>query len=287
MMWNLFRSIPYATAYYEPFNERRWFDTATRGARVDSTHVNVSDYWAEYEGLSELNEVFDEDWKFKHLYMSASAFDLGMQGYLECLIEKARGVPVLQFNEMDFRLPWLRARFPNAKILHIYRHPRAQWRSTIRNSTCQMETLSLATFGPIDGFYLIQWGRDLSNYFPFLDTDEDVHPYKLFYQIWKLSYVFGVLHSDLSISLEEVQRDPERAIPRIMEAAGVTEYELSALCELISREEGGKQNPGAMDDAFLCGLEEEAEIAFARYLPEGEQGVSQPWFPRSNRKEDC
>ncbi|HZY89118.1 MAG TPA: hypothetical protein VFE78_30125, partial [Gemmataceae bacterium] len=38
LLWNLFRNVPGCTAYYEPLNERRWFDPATRGSRVDRTH---------------------------------------------------------------------------------------------------------------------------------------------------------------------------------------------------------------------------------------------------------
>jgi hypothetical protein len=34
--------LPGCTAYYEPFNERRWFDPRTRGERVDATRRNVA-----------------------------------------------------------------------------------------------------------------------------------------------------------------------------------------------------------------------------------------------------
>lgn len=50
LLWNLFRHVPGCTAYYEPLNERRWFDPASRGDRVDKTHVGVEDYWREYKG---------------------------------------------------------------------------------------------------------------------------------------------------------------------------------------------------------------------------------------------
>jgi hypothetical protein len=41
LLWNLFRNLEGITAYYEPFNERRWFDPHTRGDRVDPTHKKV------------------------------------------------------------------------------------------------------------------------------------------------------------------------------------------------------------------------------------------------------
>ena len=60
LLWNLFRNLPGFVSYYEPFNERRWFDAAARGERVDATHRKVADYWAEYDGMAELGKVFDE-----------------------------------------------------------------------------------------------------------------------------------------------------------------------------------------------------------------------------------
>jgi hypothetical protein len=62
LLWNIFRNIEGMTAYYEPLNERRWFDRATRGVRVDSTHRKVDDYWREYEGLNELAEHYQLAW---------------------------------------------------------------------------------------------------------------------------------------------------------------------------------------------------------------------------------
>src|SRR5437763_16548303 len=32
LLWNIFRHIPGCTAYYEPLNERMWFDRKARGA---------------------------------------------------------------------------------------------------------------------------------------------------------------------------------------------------------------------------------------------------------------
>ena len=54
LLWNIFRNRKGKTAYYEPFNERRWFDPEARSSRVDATHRGVSDYWREYDGLGEL-----------------------------------------------------------------------------------------------------------------------------------------------------------------------------------------------------------------------------------------
>ena len=48
-----------------------------------------------------------------------------MKQYVQLLIEKASARPVLQFNRVDFRLPWFRHHFPHATIVHFYRHPKS------------------------------------------------------------------------------------------------------------------------------------------------------------------
>src|SRR5262249_20225535 len=131
LLWNLFRNIPGHTAYYEPFNERRWFDPAARGSHTDPTHRQVEDYWLEYEGLSALGQFYQERWIDHDLFMDADDWNPAMKSYVEMLIDRAPGRPVLQFNRIDFRLPWFRQYFPRAKIVHLYRHPRDQWCSSL------------------------------------------------------------------------------------------------------------------------------------------------------------
>src|SRR5262245_25011535 len=43
LLWNLFRNVKGVTAYYEPLNERRWFDPKFRGRHTDQTHRFVDD----------------------------------------------------------------------------------------------------------------------------------------------------------------------------------------------------------------------------------------------------
>ena len=149
LLWQLFRNIPGVTAYYEPFNERRWFDQSTCGKSVDSTHLGVSEYWSEYQNLSELGQYYSEDWTRRQLCMPRTAWNPAMERYIELMIEKAPGRAVLQFNRVDLRLPWLRARFPRAKILHLYRNPREQWCSCLPKLTQDMRSLRIATFQPL------------------------------------------------------------------------------------------------------------------------------------------
>jgi hypothetical protein len=270
LVWNLFRHVPAVTAYYEPFNERRWFDRTRRGIRVDASHVGVDNYWREYDSLPELASLFREEWKFQHLYMNGGSVNSAMQAYIETLVEKAPGRAVLQFNEVDFRLSWLKSRFPSASIVHIYRHPRDQWLSTVANSPLEMLTLTIAQFEGSDGFYLCRWGRDLRHYFPFLDLGAETHPYKLFYQIWRLSHLFGALHGDLSISLEEVSTNPAESIARMMSSCDMVGYDLSTLADLV-RPPANRRVVGVDVEDLFHRIEQEVETELEKLVPESSE----------------
>lgn len=263
LMWSLFRSIPQVTSYYEPFHERRWFDPAVRGTRVDPTHVGVTDYWAEYEGLEELDRWFSEEWKFRHLYMPAEAWEPRMQRYIEILIERSRGRAVLQFNAVDFRLPWLRARFPGAPILHIYRHPRDQWCSTLlkeaRRAACR-----LREFESVDWLYLLRWARDLRHYFPFLTLDEEACAYELYYQVWRLSHLFGQLYADLSLPLEGLLAHPRAGVRAILDAAGMADVDAEPLVSLVKPRQLGKWREFA-PAAWFAEIEARVDAALTNY----------------------
>ncbi|MET0656669.1 MAG: sulfotransferase [Steroidobacteraceae bacterium] len=265
LLWQLFRALPGVTCYYEPFNERRWFDPATRGNHVDPTHINAEDYWAEYDGLTQLGALYSEEWTRRQLYMDASAWNGPMQQYVQTLIDHADGRAVLQFNRVDMRLPWLRARFPEAELLHIYRNPRDQWCSTLPRVEFDTTQLRLRDFAADDGFYLLNWGRDLQYFFPFLTLDGAAHPYELFYQVWKLSYLFGRAYSDLSVCFEHLIQNPEREVSRMMTRFGFEPVDLQRLLALVAPIDEGKWRKQA-DGDFFAAIEARVDRIFDQYF---------------------
>lgn len=250
LLWNLFRHVDGMTAYYEPFNERRWFDPASRGDRIDTTHKHVDDYWHEYEGLEVLGQSYRLEWISKDLLMDGEMWDLKMKQYVELLIEKASARPVLQFNRIDFRLPWFRHHFPHAMIIHLYRHPREQWCSTLMDVTTYPKDASMADFPPHDKFYLRVWAHDLKYHFPFLDESRITHAYQLFYLVWKLSYLFGVKYSDHSLSYESLLDEPDKQLAHLFSRLNIENYEPSALLALIAAPSRDKWRIYADDDWF-------------------------------------
>ena len=108
----------------------------------------------------------------------------------------------------------------------------------------------LGDFGPFDGFYLLSWGRDLRRYFPFLTLDADSHPYELFYQIWKLSYLFGKRYSDLSVSFEQILDKPRESIRDILKAMSFEDSDYRDLHLLVEPVQTGRWTKYAGHDWF-------------------------------------
>lgn len=265
MLWNLFRHVPACTAYYEPFNERRWFDNEARGARLDSSHKNVDDYWREYNGLTELAQYYRDDWSERDFLMDADFWAPDMKRYVDCLIERAAGVPVLQFNRIDFRLPWFRRHFPGAKIVHLYRHPREQWCSTLKDLQSFPKDAPAEAFARCDRFYLRRWARDLKYHFPFLADSSARHPYRSFYFIWRLSYLFGTRYSDYSIAFEQLVRDPRIEIARLMDAVGLNDPDIETLQSLVVPPQDDRW-PGYADADWFSEHESHCESVLREFI---------------------
>jgi hypothetical protein len=265
LLWNLFRNIPGITSYYEPFNERRWFDQQQRGNGVDATHLGVAEYWSEYRNLPELAAYYSEEWTRRHLCMTRSSWNPAMQRYIELMIEKAPGRPVLQFNRVDLRLPWLRARFPQARILHLYRNPRDQWCSTLPELPGSMHELRIGTFNPFDGYYLLSWARDLKHSFPFLTLDADAHPYELFYQLWKLSFAYGRTWAHASVSFESLIDNPEAVIQGLASEFSLTGADPKALAALVVEGKCGRWQSKA-DEIWFRTIERRVDDDFRRHF---------------------
>jgi len=256
LLWNIFRQIDGHTAYYEPLNERRWFDSAMRGNNVDSSHLNVDkDYWREYDGFNgELKNLYHERWINRHLYMDESCSDWDLQRYLLKLDSLTLNRSVFQFNRIDFRLSWLKSIFPSAYFIHIYRSPRDQWISTLMQMN-SFGSLSgtLHDFVPYDKFYLTSWVYDLQYTFPFL-KDFDRHPYSHFYFLWKLSYMFGRKYCDASIGFEDLVENPKDVLSSIFSDIGIETPPWTDVLSLIETPQFGKWAYYA-SDAWFCDIE--------------------------------
>ena len=148
-----------------------------------------------------------------------------MREYVAQLVRLAAGRAALKFNRIDFRLPWVRRHFPDARIVHVYRHPRNQWCSMLGDLSRFPAGAPADQFPPHDRFYLLPWVQDLKYHFPFLE-EPNLEPYRQSYYLWKLSYLFGVDLADYSIPFERLTADFAREWPRLMAAVGIARVRL-------------------------------------------------------------
>ncbi len=256
LLWNIFRQIDRCTAYYEPFNERKWFSSSQRGDRVDSTHLGVTNYWEEYKGLEYLEQYYEESWIDTNLLMDASSFNHRMTSYIDALIKESKNYPVLQFNRADFRLQWLRHNFPACKIIHIYRHPREQWLSFLTDKALMDSSRVQQTY--VDAFYLDPWCRDLEVHFPFLSVHVSPHPYTRFYYLWKLSFLYGQKYSDLSVCFESLVENPDNVLHDIFSLMGWPENNSEKVKAVIKKPRLDKWRDYA-SEGWFSEKEEECE----------------------------
>jgi hypothetical protein len=217
LLWNIFRHTPKVTAFYEPLNERRWFHGGPDAEATDPSHCNAERYGAEYAGFEDLDEWFDPDWTYRELYMDARSCDRRLARYLAELIRRAPARPVLQCNRLDFRLPWLRAVFPQADVLLLYRDPREQWLSAQRSSSGAPPDRALDPDETEDYFYTLAWARDLRRVFPCVDPAQHRHAYAVHYLLWRLSYLFGQRYADYAIAYEDLIQDPVGTLGAVFE----------------------------------------------------------------------
>jgi hypothetical protein len=266
LLWNVFRQLETCTAYYEPFNERKWFDSNFRGEHVDDTHIGVNDYWKEYEGMSHLSNFYAENWISDELLMDNKSWNPNMLAYLDYIIDHTYGTPVLQFNRIDFRLPWLRHHYPLSNIIHLYRNPRDQWLSFLKDKIKMNKNDVEKTY--IDNFYLNLWCDDLSKFFPFLSKSETPHPYRRFYFLWKLSYLYGIKYADMSICFEDLMINPQVNLNKLFKSVKLDkDVSWPKVLNVIRKPQIGKWKSYAEDNWFSS-HEIICESVLSNYLEE-------------------
>jgi hypothetical protein len=266
-LWLVFRNIAGVTAYYEPFNPARWFALSEQ-YRIDPSHKRVKDYQAEYAGMTDLGRWFRDAWASRHLYMDRTHYDPDMYRYVRELVDRAEGRAVLQFNRADFRLDWLRANFPDARILHLYRNPREQWMSAQRAEGRMIPldfTISLERELPELPFYTLAWAMDLRGLYPFLEPDRAPHPYALHYYLWRLSHAHGLKFADHSVAYEALVQDFPGTFGQIAKAMDLRDVDMNRLAGLNQGAEGTTW-PSYAPAEWFDAIEAECERVLAAHF---------------------
>ena len=135
----------------------------------------------------------------QQLYLEAADEYSELESYIRHLIDLSEPeVPVLQFNRVDLRLPWLKRKFPAAKIIHIERNPIQLYYSQRKH--IGSDHLHDASYW--DAYELVPWTFAIKENFSCLFLPDSNHAFFPFYVIYQLSRKMAVLHSDVSINLD-------------------------------------------------------------------------------------
>jgi len=277
LLWNILRHTPGITAYYEPLHPTLALPPDQRAAARDPTHFGVEEYWSEYTRIEGLERWYTEPWDRQYLYLDSLDWRPALTRYLQVLLRAAPHRPVLQFNRVDFRLDWLRHVFPHARLVHLFRHPRDQWLSTLRDPASFGPDAPPEQFAEHDYFFLRDWVADLASHFPVLDWQLVRHPYRMFYLVWKLSYVWGKAYSGFSFAYEQLLSAPQQTLSDLFGFLDLDPRWAAPAARLVRFASNSKWRTYA-DAAWFSAHERAAESLLDKMLscrPEPARGLTQ------------
>lgn len=225
LLFTLFRKAGEFHCLYEPLHERLQ-EHLYGGLRVYEHHYFVDDYFTEYRGYGAVPRLHDARWGTSGLFLPATAEAPELHRYLSYLIGMSfsRGPKVLlKENRITFRLAWLRAQFPQAKIIHIYRDCDAQWKSTVKRAQAFYGREDVGQESPtFNGMNLATWCDDLAPTFPDLAAERSKTGHERFAKLWELSLEENRRHAHLTVRYEDLTRDFETVCGQIWAAVPCT-----------------------------------------------------------------
>jgi len=246
LLFTMFRHVEGCCCFYEPLHERllNWLIWPPR---VWEGHVHAENYVKEYRGLDAVRQLSRPEWGYSRLHLDADADEPELERYLRYLIGSGYGKApcvVLKENRFTFRLGWLRAHFPEARIVNVWRDCEEQWRSWVRRS---QEYRGVEDVGQdsveFRAFRLPDWCDDLKSTYPELGAERSSSGYERFSKLWQLSREQHERFADVCVSLDELRNDFDRACERISAAVGF-ELEPTRLRHLVSRGGAGRSATG-------------------------------------------
>jgi hypothetical protein len=243
LLFTLFRRSGEFHCLYEPLHGRL-LEYLIHPLRPDEHHHPfVGSYFAEYKGFREIPKLFNPAWGLSGLHLPPTAPAEDFYRYWSYLIGTALGHKsrvLLKENRIAFRLGWLRAMFPQAKIVHIYRAKEEQWNSIVSRGQeySRRENIGQASVN-FTGFNLARWCDDLKTTYPELDARNFTSGYGRFSALWELSFAEHRRYADISVDLRDLVHDFEPTCRRIGECVGV-EFDVPALEQIVLRPEQRK-----------------------------------------------
>jgi hypothetical protein len=196
--WHIFNQLDRFRAWYEPLHPQLPAQIKHTAPKAD--HVYIQDYWTAYRALDDLSSHHRIEFGSERLYLTAQDSWPELRHYLDYLINASGDrQPVLQFNRMDFRLPWLTGFYPHAQLVYLKRDPIQLWCSQRKH----IPKINRNNESYADAYELMQWCADLAPLLPFLAPQKERHGFYRFYCLYRLSVLMGTYYADVVIDLDE------------------------------------------------------------------------------------
>jgi Sulfotransferase family len=245
LLFTLFRKAERFHCLYEPLHELIP-EFMVYGLRPDSQdhHFFVDSYYDEWRGFDRARALYNPRWGNADLYLPPEADGDDLYRYLSYIIGMSFGrAPrvMMKENRLPFRLQWIRAKFPGAKIVHIHRPKEDQWKSIVRRVQLHHGREDVGQDKPgFTGFNIHAWCEDLKPRFPELDVKRFTSGFDRFSALWQLSFDANRKDSDISIDYRDLQRHFVPTMERMWQCIGVTDVDTPALERYVVQQEGKK-----------------------------------------------
>ncbi len=251
LAFTLFRKTREYYCIYEPLHEKL-LEYLIWPMESDEHHYFIGNYYAELKGFREIPKLFKPEWGLDNLYMPSTAKDDELYRYLNYLIGTAFGRAdkvMLKENRITFRLGWLRAKFPHAKIVHIHREKQSQWNSMVQRVQVHhgREDVGQSNVG-FTGFNIARWCEQLKPVYPQLAAENFKTGYERFSALWDLSFAENQRYADISVDYWELTHNFEETFEKVRACIGGN-FEVASLKEWVVPKE--KQKERMIQEASL------------------------------------
>jgi hypothetical protein len=234
----LFRKSGQYYCLYEPLHERLpEFLIWRPDPRPHDHHFFAADNYGEMAEFDRITDLHSRKWGSSNFYLPPDAEDDELYRYMMYVIGTSFGRrPRVMFkeNRIAFRLGWIRAKFPSAKIVHIFRDAESQWNSNVRRVQEFLRKDDVGqTSTAYNGFNVATYCEDLKSTFPELDAGNFRSGYQRFHRLWELSYVENQKYSDISVDYRDLTRDFVPTWARVWANIGASPIDFTVLKQYV------------------------------------------------------
>ncbi|MDY6937933.1 MAG: sulfotransferase [Cyanobacteriota bacterium] len=228
-LYSLFSSLANTATFYEPLNYHLVDnldkdEQQTQQDKSQFAHTLKEGYLADYQSLDRNNLIkyFRREFNLTNIVMSATEQNDELKEYIHFLLSTyPQKLKVLQFNRIDFRLPWFKINFPQTFIVNLRRNPRDIYASFVgmflrKTSEKPQVNLEEGVETMIDYVGLNEELDALSTVFALQSITDRLNSYQKVYLLNQLSNRWADSFADLVVEYESLIEDPMAAIDEIL-----------------------------------------------------------------------